>query len=274
METNGGKVRGPGKILVVDDDQAVRRMLSLLLGSEAEVLLAKSGEEALRMLTVEKPRLMLLDMVMPRMGGLEVLKAVRGTFANMNIIVLTGMNDMDTAKKALELGADEYVTKPFDLNLMKETVKRFLAAVPGKEPRRGGIPWRSAPAESAPAAAKHQVISRTELKAMIDDREQFHLWNVLPPALHKKDAHIAGSRWVSCDSIAAQLAGGAIASKKDAVVVYGAGPDCAAARQAVATLVSCGYGNVYIYEGGLKDWSESGLPLGKSSSAAKFLEIK
>ena len=132
------------KILVVDDDPAARKMLTLLLETTGEILLASSGEEALRVIETHRPRLMLLDMVMPGMGGLEVLAAARGAAAPMTIIMLTGENDVELAKRALELGAAEYVTKPFDLRRLKERVERSMAAVPGDDKNLGGVPWRTA----------------------------------------------------------------------------------------------------------------------------------
>ena len=104
------------KILVVDDDPAVRKMLTQLLETTAEIVAVSTGEEALRLVDAERPRLMLLDMRMPGMGGLEVLQAARAAAPALTVIMLTGENDMDLATRALELGAVEYVTKPFDLN--------------------------------------------------------------------------------------------------------------------------------------------------------------
>lgn len=129
------------KILVVDDDPAARRILTLLLQTAGEVLEASMGDEALRIIAAERPRLMLLDMTMPGMSGLEVLKAVRTSAVGMTIIVVTGQNDIELAKQALELGAAEYITKPFELPHLKEKVMRCMQAAP-KDIRKGeGPPW-------------------------------------------------------------------------------------------------------------------------------------
>ena len=130
------------KILVVDDDPAARRILTLLLQTTGDILEASTGDEALRIIAAERPGLMLLDMTMPGMSGLEVLQACRTSNAMMTIIVVTGRNDIELAKRALELGAVEYVTKPFVLPELKEKVKRCLGAVPGDGSGRGGAPWR------------------------------------------------------------------------------------------------------------------------------------
>lgn len=130
------------RILVVDDDPAVRRMLSLLFEPEFEVLLASSGEEGLGLVAAEKPRLMLLDLVMPGMGGLEVLKAARVLSPAMTVIMLTGQADMESALKALTLGAAEYVTKPFDLTSLKDKVGRCLETLSADDRNNHGMPWR------------------------------------------------------------------------------------------------------------------------------------
>lgn len=86
---------------------------------------------------------MLLDMTMPGMSGLEVLKASRTSAVGMTTIVVTGRNDIELAKRALELGAVEYITKPFDLARLKEKVKRCLEVVPKNKSKDDGPPWRT-----------------------------------------------------------------------------------------------------------------------------------
>jgi DNA-binding NtrC family response regulator len=114
-----------GKMLIVDDDREVREALVLAFGTQYAVLAASSGSDALKLLS-ENPRLMLLDMSMPGMTGLEVLAAAREAVAGMTVIMLTGENDIDLAKRALALGAAEYITKPFDWDQLKERVGRCM----------------------------------------------------------------------------------------------------------------------------------------------------
>ena len=131
------------KILVVDDDSAARRILTLLLQTTGEVLEASTGDEALRLIESERPQLMVLDMVMPGMSGLEVLKAPQTSAAMMTVIVLTGQDDIELAKRALELGAVEYITKPFDLPRLKEKVERLVEALSKDKKKDDGVPWRT-----------------------------------------------------------------------------------------------------------------------------------
>jgi DNA-binding NtrC family response regulator len=144
------------KILVVDDDPAVRRMLTLLLDSVAPVLSTPTGEEGLKILAAERPSLMLLDMTMPGMGGLEVLKAARAAVPSLTVIMLTGAVDVELAKQSLALGAVEYVTKPFDLPRLKDKVKRSMETASKDDRNSHGLPWRLAEPEipAAPAPAK------------------------------------------------------------------------------------------------------------------------
>jgi DNA-binding NtrC family response regulator len=135
------------KILVVDDDPAARRILVLLLQTTGTVLEASNGKEALRIIEAERPRLMVLDMTMPGMSGLEVLKAAGDAVAAMTVLVLTGKDDIESAKQALELGAAEYITKPFDCALLKDKVRRCVEVVPEDDRKSRGLPWRTVTGE-------------------------------------------------------------------------------------------------------------------------------
>lgn len=115
------------KILVVDDDPAARRILTLLLQDEADVLEAETGAAALSLIEAERPRVMILDISMPEMSGLEVLETLRGDGEAPAVIVLTSLERLILAKECVSLGAREFVTKPFDLPLLKDKVRRCLA---------------------------------------------------------------------------------------------------------------------------------------------------
>jgi DNA-binding response OmpR family regulator len=131
------------KILVVDDDPVARKLLTCLLQTTGEVLEASTGVEALRIIEAERPRLMVLDMTMPGMSGIEVLQALKAAGVVMTIIVLTGRNDIELAKRALELGAVEYITKPFDLAYLADRVKRCMKALVAEGKEDSGVPWRT-----------------------------------------------------------------------------------------------------------------------------------
>jgi two-component system KDP operon response regulator KdpE len=114
------------KILVIDDEPQIRRVMRTTLTAQGyEVIDAKSGEEGLEKLREELPDLVLLDMNMPRMGGLETCRLIR-TGSEVPIIMLTVKNTEKDKVEALDAGADDYVTKPFS---MQELLARIRAAL-------------------------------------------------------------------------------------------------------------------------------------------------
>jgi two-component system KDP operon response regulator KdpE len=115
-----------GKILVVDDDPQIRRVMkATLVGHGYEVIEARSGEEALEKLSGEMPNLVLLDMNMPGIGGLETCRSLRQG-SDIPVIILTVRNSEKDKVAALDAGADDYVTKPFGI---EELLARIRAAL-------------------------------------------------------------------------------------------------------------------------------------------------
>src|SRR5262249_19621731 len=113
-------------ILVVDDEpQILRAMRASLPASGYEVRTARNGEEALDEIRKETPDLMVLDLWMPDMTGLEVCRRVR-EFSSVPIIVLSAKGTEHDKIAALDLGADDYVTKPFSLNELLARVRAVL----------------------------------------------------------------------------------------------------------------------------------------------------
>ena len=115
------------KILIVDDDLELCDMLRLHLEQAGfEVVLASNGREALYMARYQKPDLIILDLMMPQMNGYEFMR-LYGKEANMPVIILTGHKIKESDKViGLELGADDYVTKPFG---MRELIGRVQAVL-------------------------------------------------------------------------------------------------------------------------------------------------
>ncbi len=116
-------------VLIVDDDEHTRNLLRDLCESSGfRVNQAEDGNDALTRLAAEKPDLMLLDLMMPRRDGFSVLKAVRENteLAELPVIILTAMGDMDGKIRGMELGADDYVTKPFKLIELQTRINSAL----------------------------------------------------------------------------------------------------------------------------------------------------
>jgi two-component system, OmpR family, KDP operon response regulator KdpE len=126
-----------GKILVVDDDPQIRRVMkATLVGHNYEVIEARTGEDALEKAPREMPSLVLLDMNMPGMGGLETCRAFRAG-SDIAVIILSVRNTEKDKVAALDAGADDYVTKPFSI---EELLARIRAALRRSSPSDGGPP--------------------------------------------------------------------------------------------------------------------------------------
>jgi two-component system KDP operon response regulator KdpE len=119
-----------GRILVVDDDPQIRRVMrTTLTGEGYEVEDARSGEEALERLRAARHDLMLLDINMPGMGGLETCRQVRTT-SDMAVIMLTVRNTEQDKVQALDAGADDFITKPFGTPELLARIRAALRRTP------------------------------------------------------------------------------------------------------------------------------------------------
>jgi two-component system KDP operon response regulator KdpE len=122
-----------GRILVVDDDPQIRRVMRVTLtGQGYEVDDAKVGEDALEKLREEGFDLVLLDMNMPGMGGLETCRVIRG-YSEIGIIMLTVRDSEADKVDALDAGADDYVTKPFHPPELLARIRAALRRRPGAQ---------------------------------------------------------------------------------------------------------------------------------------------
>jgi len=120
-------VNGGLPVLVVDDEPSLRRLLRTSLSAQGyRVLEAGTGRGAIETLARDAPELVLLDLGLPDMDGLEVIRRMRGGGAKTSIIVLSSRGDERGKVSALDLGADDYVTKPFG---MGELVARIRTAL-------------------------------------------------------------------------------------------------------------------------------------------------
>ena len=115
------------RILIVDDEEIViKSCLRILGGDDYYVEVARDGREALRKIKENPYDVMILDVVMPNMGGLEVLRRVKETRPDMDVIMVTGLSQLDTVVQAKKLGARDFVSKPFEPEELKLVVQRAL----------------------------------------------------------------------------------------------------------------------------------------------------
>lgn len=116
------------KILVVDDEDALRTVLSGELTSEGyDVHTAGDGDEAIQNLQRENFDLILLDIKMPKLNGFEVLKFVKEKYPKTKVVMLTGFADLKNAIESKKLGAEDFVSKPYDLVDLLTTIERVLS---------------------------------------------------------------------------------------------------------------------------------------------------
>jgi len=127
-------------VLIVDDEEATRLLLARILSRDLKVdaTLAGTCEQALRLAGNFAYDAILLDLLMPGIGGLEVLKAIRASSPNMAtpVIIVSVLSDQPTHKRCLAAGANAYLVKPVERNALAATVKAQIAA--RRKPRAPG----------------------------------------------------------------------------------------------------------------------------------------
>ncbi|NLV17365.1 MAG: response regulator [Syntrophomonadaceae bacterium] len=116
------------RVLVVDDQKGIRRLLEELFTKEGyAVSLANDGRDCVEKVKLSVPDIILMDMKMPNMNGLEASREVIRYNASIPIIMMTAYGEMEVVQKALEAGVRKYVTKPFDIIELRNLVEEILA---------------------------------------------------------------------------------------------------------------------------------------------------
>ena len=121
------------KLLVVDDDKAITDMLAdMLLNSGYDVVVAYDGEEALLKVDKENPDIIILDLLLPKLNGFEVLKKIKENTNNkwMPVIIVSAKNELESVQKCYELEADHYLTKPCPLDRVLKGVETMISLIP------------------------------------------------------------------------------------------------------------------------------------------------
>jgi len=112
------------QILVIDDEMGPRESLRMLLKPNYQVHTADCVEAGIKLLKEKQPDTIVMDIRMPGMSGIEGLRQIREIDPNLSVIMLTGFGALDTAKEALRLGANDYISKPFDAHEMQQVIDR------------------------------------------------------------------------------------------------------------------------------------------------------
>jgi DNA-binding NtrC family response regulator len=121
------------RVLIVDDEKSVRDSLRLLLKSNFEVEIAEDGKQALEELTKFSPDVVLLDLMMPHLDGLETLQEMNDRGVNVPVIMLSAANTVRTAVQAMKYGAVDYLNKPFDVEELTTLIVQTLQTGEGQE---------------------------------------------------------------------------------------------------------------------------------------------
>lgn len=117
------------KILIAEDEEVISGALkNFFVDKGYDVSVAEAGDEAVDMLKKERPHLIFLDLNIPKIDGMEVLRLAKEFDPTIKVIIITATNDVDTMHKAKELGASDYVTKPFNMEYLKDEVMDKVGA--------------------------------------------------------------------------------------------------------------------------------------------------
>jgi DNA-binding NtrC family response regulator len=113
-------------LLAVDDEVGVRESLKMVFSKEYRLLEAASVDAAIRKVQEERPQVVLLDILMPKTDGIEILRQIKMIHPRCEVIMLTGVNSQQLAAKAMDFGAFDFIGKPFDVVDLRQKVKKAL----------------------------------------------------------------------------------------------------------------------------------------------------
>ena len=115
------------KILICDDEEGIRESLKLILGDHYELILTEDGRQCLECLQHSKDIvLVLLDIKMPQINGLDILKQIKDSHPHVKVMIVTGYKSVETAAQAVRLGASGYIVKPFKSEEILSTVRKNM----------------------------------------------------------------------------------------------------------------------------------------------------
>ena len=113
-------------LLAVDDEVGVRESLKMVFSKEYRLLEAASVDAAILQVQEERPQVVLLDILMPKTDGIEILRQIKTIHPCCEVIMLTGVNSQQLAAKAMDFGAFDFIGKPFDVVELRQKVKKAL----------------------------------------------------------------------------------------------------------------------------------------------------
>ncbi len=114
-------------ILVCDDETGVRESLRLILDPEYLLTYASHGRDAVEYIRRHDPDLLIMDIKMPHLNGLDALREIKRLKPRQKVLIITGYESSDVAAEAIQAGATDYLTKPFERETVKEKVRNLLS---------------------------------------------------------------------------------------------------------------------------------------------------
>ena len=132
MMADTNKTKKKPTVLIVDDDPSICRILEKILQKEGyNIMIVNSGKQAIKIVERETVQLILLDIQMNGIDGMDTLQFIKSISPDTNIIMMTAHPTLETARRAMEHYAYDYITKPFDVDFLTELIKKCLT---GKDP--------------------------------------------------------------------------------------------------------------------------------------------
>ena len=113
-------------LLICDDEEGIRESFKLILSDTYDLQFAANGLQALEMLKTLEPRVMLLDIKMPKIHGMEILKQIKKLKPSLPVIIVTGYQSVEMAQEALRNGASDYIPKPFESKQILKAVASVI----------------------------------------------------------------------------------------------------------------------------------------------------
>jgi len=116
------------KILICDDEEGIRESLKLILSDQYDLILTNDGEQCLNCLENDNDiNLVLLDIKLPKINGLEIIKLIKQKKPDLDVIIVTGYKSVETASEATKCGASSYIVKPFNSDEILDTVSSLVS---------------------------------------------------------------------------------------------------------------------------------------------------
>jgi DNA-binding response OmpR family regulator len=157
------------RVLIVEDDKILSQGLCQAMEEEGhEVLTAFDGENGLYLAKTQKPDLLILDIMMPHLNGFEVITELRRSGDHVPVIVLSARNDSRDKVRGLDLGADDYVVKPFDLDELLARVRRHLGKRKDQDQAFGSFIYQWRTRQLLSASDRHSVVLTSKERRLLE----------------------------------------------------------------------------------------------------------